>query len=479
MVDAVVCLLIFVAVFAVFGQTARHEFVNLDDSEYVYENAHVCSGLSAKNIAWAFSSRVSYQWHPLTLISLMADAELAKSAQGSPDSARLATLMHLDNVVLHTANALLLYLLLRVSTANVWPGAAVAATFAVHPLHVESVAWITERKDVLSGLFGLLALLAYVGYARSPSFVRWLAVAVALALGFSADRSWSLGRRFLCLDYWPLGRWGRVFQCPAPTRLVLEKLPFVLFAIASVAARFILQARAAAPMWARDRCRFRKGSPMRQVLRRLLRQAPLACEPAAIYPVRPLAGYWPAIRAAATLVFISASAVWFARRTRTVPRPWLAVGWFWFCSPSFRAFVWCGWIARNGRSIPLPSADRAVRRHGLAARRLCGTVRLAAARRSRRHCSVIASRFVPGVKRHFGANDLTLWTRTVTARPATRSLACTWGWLSRARRVSSRRARYQEALRDDPRFYKAHFNMAAALSSLGDIGGAAALSHGP
>ena len=140
----------------------------------------------------------------------MADAQVLRPGEGPPDRARLAAGMHLVNVALHAANALLLFLVLRAMTASTWPSALVAAVFAVHPLHVESVAWITERKDVLSGLFGLLAIGAYAWYARGPSVLRYLSVAAALALGLMAKPmlvTWPF--LFLLLDYWPLGRMGR------------------------------------------------------------------------------------------------------------------------------------------------------------------------------------------------------------------------------------------------------------------------------
>jgi hypothetical protein len=197
-------------VIAVFGQTAGHDFVNFDDDDYVYANRHVPEGLTGAGIAWAFTESFAPYWHPLTWVSLMADAQVLVPAQGPLDRARLAAGMHLVNVALHAANAVLLFLVLRAMTSSTWPSALVAALFAVHPLHVESVAWVTERKDVLSGLFGLLALGAYTWYARSPNLVRYLLVAAALALGLMAKPvlvTWPLV--FLLLDYWPLGRFSQ------------------------------------------------------------------------------------------------------------------------------------------------------------------------------------------------------------------------------------------------------------------------------
>ena len=204
--DGMVCLLLVAAVFAVFGQTVGYAFVNLDDDVNVYENHHVMGGLTAANVVWAFSHcDAGEYWHPISLISLMAEAEIVGSNDNPASLAHLASLMHLINVVLHAANAIVLYAFLCAATGKVWPGAMVAAIFAAHPLHVESVAWVSERKDVLRALFGLLAaelcvvrLLAKLGsvavgssHAGPRSHVQAdtynLAVS-AFAIGFLAPR---------------------------------------------------------------------------------------------------------------------------------------------------------------------------------------------------------------------------------------------------------------------------------------------------
>ncbi len=205
-----VCGLLLLAVITVFGQTARYGFVNFDDDLYVYENRHVQAGLTGAGIAWAFSRSHASNWHPLTWLSLMADAQELRPVEGPLQLARLAAKMHTINVVLHAMNAVILFLVLMEMTASVWPSAFVAALFAVHPLHVESVAWISERKDVLSGLFFMLTLAAYLGYARRPfSLFRYLLVTALLALGLMAKPMLvTLPCVFLLLDYWPLRRAG-------------------------------------------------------------------------------------------------------------------------------------------------------------------------------------------------------------------------------------------------------------------------------
>jgi hypothetical protein len=150
------CLLLALAVILVFGRTVRHEFVNYDDDQYFYSNPHVQAGLSWAGTMWAFGTRYASNWHPLTWLSLMLDAEVFGTGPAGP---------HLTNVLLHAANAVLVYLLLRGMTGAQWRSAFVAAVFALHPLRVESVAWVAERKDVLSGFFGLLTLVMYGRYA--------------------------------------------------------------------------------------------------------------------------------------------------------------------------------------------------------------------------------------------------------------------------------------------------------------------------
>src|SRR5664280_3058281 len=165
-----VCLLLITAVSVVFGGALGHKFVNYDDNGYFFSNPHVKAGLTWNGLQWAFKSGYASNWHPLTWCSLMLDAQIFGTGPLGP---------HLTNVILHAANAVLLLLLLRRLTGVLWPAAIVAAVFAVHPLRVESVAWVAERKDVLSGLFFMLTLLMYARYARNGaksqvSGVRWL-----------------------------------------------------------------------------------------------------------------------------------------------------------------------------------------------------------------------------------------------------------------------------------------------------------------
>ena len=220
---AAVCLFLLLAVTLVFGQTLWHGFINIDDQDYVFRNDEVKSGLTLHGAQWAFTAKHSANWHPLTWLSHMLDCQLyGPHAEAGHDGAeptldrkrecesfaRYAWGHHLTSVLLHAANAILLFLVLWRMTGDLWPAAFVAAVFAVHPLRVESVAWVSERKDLLSGLFFVLTLAAYVGCVRRPfSWGRYLLVVGTFALGLMAKPMLvTLPPLLLLLDYWPLGR---------------------------------------------------------------------------------------------------------------------------------------------------------------------------------------------------------------------------------------------------------------------------------
>ena len=242
-----ICGLLLLAVIAVFGQTARYGFVNFDDDLYVYENWHVKAGLTGAGIVWAFSQSHASNWHPLTWLSLMADAHELRPIESPLQLAQLAAKMHMVNVVLHAISAAILFLVLMEMTASVWPAAFAAAVFAVHPLHVESVAWISERKDVLSGLFFMLTLAAYVGYARRRfSLFRYLLVTALFALGLAAKPMLvTLPFVLLLLDYWPLGRGAESRERGTRAGLLVEKLPWLALAALSCMATYWAQQQVA------------------------------------------------------------------------------------------------------------------------------------------------------------------------------------------------------------------------------------------
>ncbi len=208
--DFWVCCALVVLTLALYWQVTSFEFTNFDDDFYVYNNPAVQAGVGPQTVRWAMTTRYAANWHPLTWISLMADTDASKIAEWVIDSSigpHNSGFYHLTNAVLHAANAVLLFLLLNLMTRRRWPSAFVAALFAVHPLHVESVAWVAERKDVLSTLFWLLTTLAYVRHVKTPGPRTWLWVLVLFALGLMAKPMLvTLPLTLILLDLWPLGK---------------------------------------------------------------------------------------------------------------------------------------------------------------------------------------------------------------------------------------------------------------------------------
>src|SRR6202011_2364779 len=250
-----VCVLLIAITWLVFGQTLVHDFVNYDDKTYVYGNWLVSSGFTTRGLARAFVDTQTGNWHPLTLISHMLDVQLYGLKAGG---------QHFTNVLLHTVAALLLVLWLRKVTGKLWPSAFVAAVFAIHPLRAESVAWIAERKDVLSAVFFMLTLASYFRYVRQPTLGRYLTMSILFAAGLmSKPMLVTVPFVLLLLDYWPLDRGPAFVKLPVrlgPTarqagvrgleseierwsKLVVEKIPLFALSIGSCVSTFILQER--------------------------------------------------------------------------------------------------------------------------------------------------------------------------------------------------------------------------------------------
>jgi protein O-mannosyl-transferase len=235
---ACVCVFLALLTWGVFAQTLRYDFVNYDDPSYVYQNTRITSGFSLSNIVWAFTHVHSGNWHPLTTITHMLDCQLYGLK---------ASWHHFTNVLLHTIAVVLLFLALQRMTGALWQSAFVAAVFAVHPLHVESVAWIAERKDVLSAVFFMLTLLAYFHYTRAPSTGRYLLVALGVALGLmSKPMLVTLPLVLLLLDYWPLDRIkGQSSGATRPLlQVVIEKIPLIALSVVSSIVTFLAQREA-------------------------------------------------------------------------------------------------------------------------------------------------------------------------------------------------------------------------------------------
>jgi tetratricopeptide (TPR) repeat protein len=306
-----------VATTLVFGQAVGYDFINFDDDIYVYNNQAVRDGLSLKGAAWAFATFHAGNWHPLTWLSLQADAKFF----GNPPAG-----FHRTNVILHVVNALLVFAVFQHMTGFTGRSAIVAGLFAVHPLHVESVTWVSERKDVLSTLFGMAALYAYARYVAG-SRGWYLGVVAALALSLLAKPMLvTFPFLLLLLDYWPLQRWPGQMRAVSWQRLVGEKVPLLLLTIAS--SMVTVQAQLQGPA-VQTLDRFSFGTRLASALLAYsdyLQQALVPIDLVIYYP-HPHAGWGePRVLAAAALV-VGISVVFVALRGRF---PYLVVGWFWF-----------------------------------------------------------------------------------------------------------------------------------------------------
>ena len=339
-----ICICLAVLTWAVFGQTLRHDFVNYDDPRYVYQNTRITSGLNIAGIAWAFTHIHSENWHPLTTITHMLDSSLYGLKAGGH---------HFTNVLLHTVAVVLLFLLLQQMTGALWKSAFVAAVFAIHPLHVESVAWVAERKDVLSGVFFMLTLLAYVHYARAPSTWRYLIVAFVFALGLmSKPMLVTLPFVLLLLDYWPLrrirdqrSRVGRQLLS-----LLVEKIPLIALSAVSSVITFLAQRGALGgteqlPMLARI-----NNALVSYVV--YVRQMFWPANLAVFYPhpenrLPP----WEISLALAVLIGITIAAVILRKKA-----PYFIMGWFWYLGMLVPVIglVQVGWQGHADRYTYLP-----------------------------------------------------------------------------------------------------------------------------
>ncbi|MBI5140665.1 MAG: tetratricopeptide repeat protein [Nitrospirae bacterium] len=221
-------------VVSIYGQVASHEFVNYDDGTYITANRDIQEGFSAKSLAWAFTSTYTGNWHPVTWLTHVFDYGVyGENPRGH----------HLTNVVIHAVNSLLLFWILLQATGATWRSAFVAALFAVHPLHVESVAWAAERKDVLSAFFWMLTMLGYLRYIKAPSTGRYALVALFLSLGLmSKPMLVTLPLVLLVMDYWPLKRIGMgQGSNPSIRPVIIEKLPLFALIIVSSLVTFYAQ----------------------------------------------------------------------------------------------------------------------------------------------------------------------------------------------------------------------------------------------
>ncbi len=320
-------LLLVLATLLVYAQVGGHEFLYYDDNMYVTENPQVQEGMSWSGIAWAFTTMHAANWHPLTWLSHMLDVQLF----GLSSRAH-----HMVNVLFHAVSSVLLFLVLLKMTGEEWRSAFVAALFALHPLHVESVAWVAERKDMLSAFFGVLTLSAYIHYVERPCIQRYILTALLLGLGLlSKPMLVTVPFLFLLLDYWPLRRISGRFQSgqegepvrPQTTlsRLIMEKLPMLALCAASSVITVIAQKRAGTVADLSLDIGARLANAVVGYVQYLWKTfwpislAVFYPHPGSTLPV------WQVAGACLLLVLLTALVLLRFRQS-----PWLAVGWFWF-----------------------------------------------------------------------------------------------------------------------------------------------------
>ena len=451
-----VCLVLAAMTWVVFGQTLGHEFVNYDDDSYVTNNPAVLGGLSLKAILWAFTHNVALNWTPLTVISHMLDCQLYGTHAGGH---------HLTSVLLHMASVIVLFLVLKGMTAALWRSAFVAAVFAIHPLHVESVAWIAERRDVLSGLFFMLTLGAYARYVRHPwSLGRYLLVALTLALGLmSKPMVVTLPLVLLLLDYWPLKRFPQSGGGLIPWRLIVEKIPLLALSGAACVATIFAQKEGIQSLPLASRI----GNAMvsySAYLGQMIYPAGLAVyypHPGSSLPL------WKILAAFLLLLVISAGA-FVTRRTR----PWFLIGWLWYLGMLVPVIgiLQVGTQARADRYTYLPQIGLYLLLTWAAADLSAGWRHRGRALGVIATASLVALIWCARAQTSYWRNSESLWTRELACAADNAIARSNLGnALFQDGKVGEAIVRYQEALQIEPGYAVARNNLGNALLQEGKL----------
>ena len=435
-----------------------NEFVSYDDGKYVTDNRHVKSGLTIDSITWALASKHASNWHPVTWLSHMLDCELfGTNPLGH----------HIVSLLFHTANTLLLFCVLKSTTGAVWQSVFVAAVFALHPLHVESVAWVAERKDVLSGFFWMLTLVAYARYAKQPGFGRYIPVILHFSLGLMTKPMLiTLPFVLLLLDYWPLGRLKQTKTSPQPKsaasvqRLVWEKVPlFILTAASCVVTYLAQQAGGTMAGTANLPLRFRlinAGVSYVAYIAKMIWPRHLAV----FYPLlRSNLPVWKGIAAVFVLILIT----WVVWRTRQKP---LIVGWLWYIVTLVPVIglVQVGHQAMADRYTYLPSV-------GIFILAAWGCAAVFAGRRAGRIALAASVGIIPVVllvctnrQVRYWHNDLTLFGHTCAVTEKNFMMHNKYGVvLWQKGREAEAIEHFRKALKINPGYVDAHSNIGGAF----------------
>lgn len=457
-----VALFLLAAVLLVFGRTGDYPFITYDDDVYVYENPIVSRGLTSEGVAAAFSTFHAGNWHPLTWISHMLDISLFGMAPGAH---------HLVNVAFHAANVLLLFLFFRRTSGSLWRSAFVAALFGLHPLHVESVAWVSERKDVLCAFFFLLTLLAYARYVDRPCWQRYLPVGGLFVLALlSKPMAVTLPPLLLLLDFWPLARCSGPAaagkRLPVTTTRFIEKVPLFLLSGASCVVTALAQKAGGAittlemlPIATRiENAIYSYAAYIGQAL--------WPAKLSVFYPY-PDRGISAGAVAAAGLLLLGATGTALLQARR---RPWMAVGWFWFLGMLVPAsgLIQAGIQSRADRYTYLPLI-------GLFLIAAWGGEELARRARIPRSASLPAATAIlfglacaAWTQAGFWKDSTTLFTRSLeVVGPHWATHMNLGNALLFEGRHPEALAQFEETLKLRPGFHEAHTNAGVALLQLG------------
>lgn len=450
-----ICLFLVAVIWLVFGQTGHFEFVNYDDQKNIYENPVVEKGLSLPAIGWAFTHAQVANWIPLTTLSHMLDCQLFGLHAGGH---------HLVNVLLHTANAVLLFLVLCQMTGSLWRSAFVAVVFAVHPLRVESVAWVSERKDVLSAFFFILTVGAYVRHVRKPSRTGYVLIILLFALGLLAKSMVAtLPFVLLLLDYWPLKRTADF------KRLLIEKIPLFALAAGACAATVLMPDMQTIITNAHRLPLFeRLGNALVSYvvyLRQMICPAGLAIP----YPLAP--NGLPILEISLSLVLLALiSAGFIAWRKKY---PFLLMGWLWYLGmlvPVIGIIQISPDAAHADRYTYLPEI-------GLAIAGIWAVADWSARWKQRRFilgglmAIVIGGLIVCGrAQTSYWQNGMSLWTRALACTSANSVAHNNIGYvLYRNGDVEDAISHYHQALKINPDYAQAHFNLGVVFLKKGDV----------
>jgi tetratricopeptide (TPR) repeat protein len=468
-VATLLCTALFIIILVVYLQVGSHQFLNFDDDIYVTKNPHVASGISKENIAWAFTSVESYNWHPITWIAHMSDVQLyGMNPRGH----------HLTNVAFHMIATMLLFLLLLRLTAGLWQSIFVAAMFALHPLHVESVAWIAERKDLLGALFWFLTLLFYAEYVARSKPALYILTLFSFILGLmSKPMLVTLPVIMLLLDYWPLKRfcfmeekpgWHQFFS-KAKT-LVVEKIPFFACTLFSCLITIYAQQKGGAiaalnvtSIWLRIENAL---VAYTMYIGKTLWPQNLAI----YYPLPAAIPLWQVLSSLLLLLLLSFAALRTWRR-----HPCFAVGWLWFLITLLPVIgiIQVGGQAMADRYMYLPAAGlfimaawgvpeltKGMRYQHILLALLAGVV-------------VVASAATTWCQLGYWQDNISIYQHTLKVTSGSDLIHNNLGLaFANAKDTDAAIREYMKALKINPDFTDAHNNLGIALETRGNLAGA-------